>query len=180
MGSVRCDVMGLSEEPKVSVTITLGDLRVEFSGKPEVVAAQIDEFLHKQIPTLDLAKRIYLSYSTKELVEKFEGVIKITPEGPRVWFEGGKLSDKEKVALQLVAAKIGHQTARSPSDALLVSEIQQSTNLNPKSVSSRLSELVKGGLVERVQTDQGVKYRITTQGISWLIETLSKRALVKG
>jgi len=39
---------------------------------------------------------------------------------------------------------------------------------------------VKGGLVERVQTDQGVKYRITTQGISWLIETLSKRELLKG
>jgi len=172
--------MELSDEPKVSVTIILGDLRVEFSGRPEVVAAQVDEFLHKQIPTIDLARRIYLSYSAKELVEKFEGVIKITPEGPRVWLEGGKLSDKEKVALQLVAAKIGHLTARSPSDAIFVGEIQQSTNLNPKSVSSRLSELVKGGLVERVQTDQGVKYRITTQGISWLIETLSKRALVKG
>jgi len=170
----------LSEEPRVSVTITLGDLRVEFLGRADVVAAQVDEFLHKQIPTIDLAKRLYLSYSTKDLVEKFEGVIKITPEGPRVWFEVGKLSDKEKVALQLVAARIGYQTARSPSDALLVSEIQQSTNLNPKSVSSRLSELVKGGLVERVQTDQGVKYRITTQGISWLIEMLSKRGLLKG
>ena len=172
--------MDLSEEPKVNVTITLGDLRVEFSGKPEVVAAQVDEFLHKQIPTIDLARRIYLSYSTKELIEKFDAVIKMTPEGPRVWFESGKLSDKEKVALQLVAAKIGHQTARSPFDALLVSEIQQSTNLNPKSVSSRLSELVKGGMVERVQSGQGIRYRITTQGISWLIETLSKRGLVKG
>jgi len=171
--------MGLSEEPKISVTVTLGDVRVEFSGKAELVATQVDEFLHKQIPTIDLARRIYLNYSTKELVEKFEKVIKITPEGPRVWLEGGRLSDKEKVALQLVAAKIGHQTAKSPSELLLISEIQQSTNLNPKSVSSRLSELVKGGLVERVQTDQGVKYRITTQGISWLIETLSKRALAK-
>ena len=173
-------MIGLSEEPKVSITITLGELRVEFSGRAEVVAAQVDEFLHKQIPTIDLARRIYLNYSTKDLVEKLEGVIKITPEGPRIWFEGGKLSDKEKVALQLVAAKIGHQTAKSPSESLLVSEIQQSTSLNPKSVSSRLSELVKGGLVERVQTDQGIKYRITTQGISWLIETLSKRTIAKG
>jgi len=172
-------VIGLSEEPKVTVTISFGDVRVEFSGRAEVVASQVDEFLHKQIPTIDLARKIYLNYSTQELVEKFEGLIKITPEGPRVWFEGGKLSDKEKVTLQLVAAKIGYHTAKSPSESLLVGELQQSTGLNPKSVSSRLSELVKGGLVERIQTEQGMKYRITTQGINWLIETLSKRGLQK-
>ena len=52
--------------------------------------------------------------------------------------------------------------------------------MNPKSVSSRLSELAKGVMVEIVQSEQGIRYRITTQGISWLIETLSKRGLVKG
>lgn len=172
-------MVGLAEEPVVSVTISFGDVRVEFSGKAEAVAAQVDEFLHKQIPTIDLAKRIYLSYSTKELVEKFEGLIRITPEGPKVWVEGGKLSDKETVALQLVAAKIGYQTAKSPADSLLVGEIQSATGLNPKSVSSRLSELVKSGFVERLQSEQGMRYRITTQGVSWLIETLSKRSLIR-
>ncbi|MEM1994955.1 MAG: hypothetical protein QXW32_05740 [Nitrososphaerales archaeon] len=173
-------MVDLSEEPTINVAISFGDVKVEFSGRAEVVAAQVDEFLHKQIPTIDLARRIYLSYSTKELVEKFERLIKITPEGPRVWVEGGKLSDKERVALQLVAVKIGYQTAKSQVDSLLVSEIQSATGLNPKSVSSRLSELVKGGFVERVQTEQGIKYRITTQGISWLIDTLSKRPVSRG
>lgn len=173
-------MVDLSEEPKVNVTITFGDIKVEFSGKAEVVAAQVDEFLHRQLPTIDLAKRIYLSYSTKDLVEKFEGLIKITPEGPKVWFEGGKLSDKERIALQLVAVKIGYQTAKSQTDSLLANEIQSATGLNPKSVSSRLSELVKSGFVERVQTEQGVKYKITTQGISWLIDTLSRRSISKG
>ncbi len=162
-------------EDKVTVTVSIGDVRVEFSGRADVVAAQVDEFLHKQIPTIDLAQKIYLSYSTQELVGKFSNLIKITPEGPRVWAADVKLSDKEKVTLHLVASKLAHQVGKASFDSLLVSEIQSSMGLNPKSVSSRLSELVKSGYVERVQTEQGVRYKVTTQGISWLLDALSKK-----
>ena len=54
-----------------------------------------------------------------------------------------------------------------------------STSLNPKSASSRLSELVKAGHVVRATTKDGigspVVYRITTSGIHWLNSTIIKR-----
>jgi DNA-binding HxlR family transcriptional regulator len=61
-----------------------------------------------------------------------------------------------------------------------LSEIQSATALNPKSVSSRLSELVKTGYVLRDNTKNGIEavlYRITTLGIHWLNSALSKKIM---
>jgi len=59
------------------------------------------------------------------------------------------------------------------------SEIQSSTSLNPKSASSRLSELVKAGHVVRftIKDEIGSQtvYRITTTGIHWLNSIVVKR-----
>ena len=56
-----------------------------------------------------------------------------------------------------------------------VGEIEGATGLYPKTISSRLSELTKSANVERVESDQGGKYRITTVGTSRLGEQLSKK-----
>jgi len=166
----------LSEKSaSLSAVLSYGELKAEFSGTPEAVLQSINEFVVKQIPSLDLAKKIHVNYSTQDLIRMFSSHVKITPEGPRVWSEGHKLSDKDMVALQLVASRIGFESGRTPNRALSVSEIQSFTNLNPKSASSRLSELAKAGYVERETSDQGARYRITTQGIHWLDGVLSKK-----
>ncbi len=159
----------------IVVNVSFSGLQVEFKGNPEEVGLQVNEFLNKQIPNIDLARRISVNYSTKELINMFNGVVKITPEGPRVWVTNTKLSDKDIVALQLVAVKIGKQTGKSINDSLSTSEIQYATSLNPKSVSSRLSELTKMGYIEKEAAEKGVKYRITTQGINWLFNIISKK-----
>ena len=74
-------------DEKLSVAITLGDARAEFSGFPEIVMQAINNFIAKNIPEIDLAKKLSLNFSTKDLVEKFKEYVKITPEGPRVWAE---------------------------------------------------------------------------------------------
>ena len=66
-------------------------------------------------------------------------------------------------------------SGKSASDAMGVGEIEASTGLYPKTISSRLSELTKSALVERVDSDQGGKYRITTVGTNRLGEQLSKK-----
>ena len=74
------------------------------------------------------------------------------------------------VGLQLVASKIAKDLGKYSDDGMQVSEIQSVTSLNPKSVSSRLSELVKAGYVIRENTrdeNESVVYRITTSGIHW-------------
>jgi len=172
----------LNKASGVSVSVTVGDVKVQFSGTAESVMTSVITFLAKQIPTMDLAYRISLNYAVTDLIESFSHIIKITPEGPRVipTIENDALqkklilSDKEMVGLQLVANKIAKELGKIPDDLVQLSEIQAATALNHKSISSRLSELVKAGYVSRDETES-VGYRITTTGIHWLSNTISKK-----
>jgi len=166
----------------VSVSIAVGDIKVQFNGSAGSVLQSIIMFMSKQVPSLDLAKRITLNYSATELIESFARFIKITNEGPRIILDPGqtaikKLSDKQSVALQLVASRILKELGKSDVDGMSLSQIQFATSLNPKSVSSRLSELVKFGFVLRNNAKDGVDtlFTITTSGIHWLTQSLSKK-----
>jgi len=163
------------EDNKLRVSISFGASRAEFSGDPEAVLVSVNNFIAKQVPALDLANKITVNYSVADLIKMFGDYVKITEEGPRVWASSSKLSDKDTICLQLVAAKIGYETGKSQSPSLTLQEINSATSLKPKSISSRLSEISKAGYVEREQTDQGVRYKVTTQGIHWLGNVLEKK-----
>jgi hypothetical protein len=165
----------MSQAENVNVTVTVGDIKVEFSGSAEYVSASVMNFLSKQVPSIDLARKILLSYAAQELIEIYAHLIKITPEGPRVIPDSdNKLSDKDMVALQLVGARIAKDLGRLQDDSMQVSEIHTATALNPKSISSRISEMVKAGHVARDEKEPS-KYRITTAGIHWLNSTIAKK-----
>jgi hypothetical protein len=168
--------------PNVNVTISIGDIRVQFNGSADSVITSVISFLTKQIPTLELANRISLNYTIAELIQSYSDIIKITPEGPRVFpiLDGVELkfSDKQIVALQLVASRIAKGLGKSEDDRLRMPDLQIATGLKSKSISSRLSELVKIGYVQRDVVRNGGElpaYRITTSGISWLNSILAKR-----
>jgi DNA-binding MarR family transcriptional regulator len=172
----------------VNVTISIGDIRVQFNGSADSVISSVISFLTKQIPALDLANRISLNYTITELIQSYSDIIKITPEGPRIipildGVELRKLSDKQIVALQLVASRIAKGLGRIEDDRLHMSDLQSATGLKSKSISSRLSELVKVGYVQRDVVRDGGElpaYRITTAGISWLNSMLTKRKKIQG
>jgi len=166
----------VSKEQKIlNVTITYGELKVEFSGDPQYVLASINEFLAKHIPTIDLASKVTINYSLNDLISMFGDYVKITPEGPRVWIGEQKLSDKGILGLQLVAAKINYESGKVASPSLTLAEMKTATGLNPKSISSRMSEMLKWGYVDKETSEEGVRYKITTQGIHWLNQMLIKK-----
>ncbi|MEM2760520.1 MAG: hypothetical protein QXU32_11625 [Nitrososphaerales archaeon] len=164
----------MSESRNVNVVVTYGETTVEFKGAPETVMESLVRFIAKEIPNMDLAKKISLNYHALDLINMYSDFVRITPEGPRVISEDKKLSDKELIALQLVACKIANELGKTE-DIISAQDLQIATALNPKSVGSRLSELVKSGYVQKENGDKGVRYRITTQGIHWLNSTLLKR-----
>lgn len=166
----------MSQEGDLRVSIMLAGTTVEFKGNPESVLYSVVEYLSRTIPSIDLAKKILVNYSVADLIKTFGDYVRITPEGPRVWESDRKHSDKEVVLLQLVATRIAHQTGKASMDALTLAEIQASTGVNPKSISSRLSEVLKVGYVERTNADSGARYRITTAGINWLSGAISKKS----
>ena len=111
----------------------------------------------------------------EDILSKFHNLIKITPEGPRMWISSIKLSDREKIALQLLANHVGFLAEKSPSSFTSISVLCELTNLNPKSVSSRLSELQKLCYVDKTSIDRKIMFKITTQGINWLETILENR-----
>jgi len=165
----------MSSNRELSITVSYGDARVEFSGSPEVVMRSLHEFVSKVIPNMDLARTISVNYSLNDLVQMFKEFVRVTPEGPRVWAQEKKLSDRDVILLQLVAARIASLSGKSSTDSMSVGEIQTATGLNPKTISSRLSELTKMAHVERVDAEGGGKYRVATIGVNRLNEALSKK-----
>ncbi len=167
--------MSISTERQLSVAVTYGDVKVEFSGSPDVVFRSLHEFISKEVPNIDLAKSISINYSLNDLIQMFKDYIKFTEEGPRVWVQDRKLSDKDVVGLQLVAAKAAMLSGKSKSDDMNVAELQAATSLLAKTIGSRLSELNKAGAVERLEGEGTGRYRITTTGIHWLHGQVSKK-----
>ncbi|MDA4129885.1 MAG: hypothetical protein OK457_03865 [Thaumarchaeota archaeon] len=164
-----------SKQQELRVVVSLGDARAEFSGTPEIVLQSVNNFVSKNVPEINLARKLSMSFSTKDLVEKFRDFVRITPEGPRVWTQDGKLSDKEQIGLQLVAQRIASETASNVPQSLTLNSLQEITSLNPKSLSSRLSEMTKSGFVQKDSVDEKSQFRITTIGIDWLSTLLSKK-----
>ncbi|MCH8022743.1 MAG: hypothetical protein IH932_03260 [Thaumarchaeota archaeon] len=166
----------MSEENTVSVTVSYRDVKVVFTGEPLQVLSSTTSFLSKEIPSLDLAHRISLNYSVSEMIELFSDNILITPEGPRVWYKDGELSDKVVIGLQLVASKIAKILGKTPRSNLSLQEIESLTSLKTKSISSRISEMSKLGYIEKEQRDHLVAYGLTTIGVKWLSGTLHKQS----
>jgi DNA-binding HxlR family transcriptional regulator len=85
--------------------------------------------------------------------------------------------------LFLLGLKIAFELGKSSDKTSPISDIQSSTNLNPKSISSRLSELVKVGYVfkgvNKENQSELVVYGITTVGISWLNNIITKKINAK-
>jgi len=160
---------------RLVVSVSLGETRAEFSGSPEIVLQSINSFISKTIPEIDLARKLTMNFSAKDLVEKFQNFVRITPEGPRVLSEQAKLSDKEVVGLQLVAQRIASETRSGSSPWLTLFNLQERTSLVPKTLSSRLSELSKAGYVTKEIVDEKSQFKISTIGIDWLSKLLSKK-----
>ena len=167
--------MSASTERQLAVSVSYGEVKVEFSGSPDVVFRSMHEFISKEIPNIDLAKSISVNYSLNDLIQMFKDYIRFTEEGPRVWVQDKKLSDKDVIALQLVAAKAAKLSGKAKSDDMNVLELQSATSLLAKTIGSRRSELNKSGAVDRLEGEGTGRYRITTTGVHWLHGQLTKK-----
>src|ERR1700730_15079468 len=124
--------MSNDERQPLSVSVAYGEVKVEFTGAPDVVFRSLHEFIAKEIPNIDLAKSISVNYSLNDLVQMFKDYIRFTEEGARVWGEDRKLSDKDVILLQLVATKAAHLSGKAANEDMSVSELETSTSLYPK------------------------------------------------
>ncbi len=60
--------MSISTDRQLAVVVTYGEVKVEFSGSPDVVFRSLHEFISKEIPNIDLARSISVNYSLNDLI----------------------------------------------------------------------------------------------------------------
>lgn len=160
---------------EVKVDVEYGSLKATFTGNANSIFEAVNRFLAKNLPELDLAEKIHLKYDSKDLIDKFGNYIRITEEGPRVVMGEG-FSLKQKIGLQLAAAKLSYLLSSTQTPGLSIQEISSDLGVSSKSVSSRLSELVKEGHAERISNETGNQYMVTTMGIMWLFDNLKQKS----
>ena len=61
----------MSSERQLSVSISYGDVKVDFSGSPDVVMRSLHEFVAKVVPNIDLARTITVNYSLNDIIQTF-------------------------------------------------------------------------------------------------------------
>lgn len=160
----------MSESAQITVHVKYGDLEQTFTGNLDDVWVSVNRFFSEMIPAFDIARKVMLTVDLAKLVDDAKSVIAIAPEGPEVLVPKEKLTDSEALQFYLLAAFIAHRLGKRANDVMTKYELQAKLAKSSKTVSARLSELIKEGNVVKTEEDS---YRITTLAIKKLQEELS-------
>jgi hypothetical protein len=146
----------------LEITIRYGTLEKKIVGPPNQVAQEVQSFLLKNIPELDLASQLTLSVDAKDLAQACKDVLAVTPEGVVITTPVEMLADRELVLLHLAKARIAQVFGKSEEDLVQSAELVASTKKTAGTVAGRLSELCGENLAERKGKGE---YRATTLGL---------------
>lgn len=154
-------------ERAVTVCVKYGGVEQTFTGDVNKVWISVNKFFGEIVPAFDIARKVILTVDLVKLIEDFNEVIAIAPEGPELLIPKEKLTDSETLQLYLLAAYMGYRLGKLPGDTMTKEELQSKLGKNMKITTTRLGELVKQGDV--IRTEEGT-FRITTKAIKQLQE----------
>jgi hypothetical protein len=153
----------LTEKPdKISVQIKFRDVEETFSGSAEETWLFLNRLFGEFLPTFEIANRLWLSVDLQKLAKDVESVISFSKEGANLLLPKSKLTDNETLILWLLAGYLGNKLGFLASEAMSKEDLQAKLGKSGKITSTRLGELVKNDLVERMDDD---KFKITTFGV---------------
>ena len=153
----------MTEKPdKISVQIKFRDVEETFSGSAEETWLFLNRLFGEFLPTFEIANRLWLSVDLQKLAKDVESVISFSKEGANLLLPKSKLTDNETLILWLLAGYLGNKLGFLENEAMSKEDLQAKLGKSGKITSTRLGELVKNDLVERMDDD---KFKITTFGV---------------
>jgi len=150
------------KQGKVTIHVKYGDLEQTFEGEVEQVWKSLNRFFTQMFPNLELVKKVVLTAELSELIKECEDLVGVAPEGAYVLVPTKNLTDSETLALNLLAAYIGHKLGVLERDSLSKEELRLRLGKSAKITSTRLGELCREGVVTK--NEEG-EYRLTAFGI---------------
>ncbi|MEM1666721.1 MAG: hypothetical protein QXP86_05395 [Nitrososphaerota archaeon] len=155
-------------EDIMKVSIQYKDVRADFEGKPDDIYKSIISFMEKVIPSYSLASRISYSVDIQELIEKLRNYLAYNQaEGIFLLKPLNTLSVSEAIMLLCIKRYLEHGLGLAESPSINASELAKSIAKSEKTISGKLSLLLRKGYIRRL--DRG-DYVITMLGIKEFIE----------
>lgn len=169
----------MKTESNLTVHVKYGDLEKTFTGNLNDVWLAVNKFFGELIPAFEIAKALTLKIDLNELAEACRGIISFIENKPFLLISKGKLTDNETLAINLLAAYLGHKLGMLDTDSMSREELQNRLGKSGKITSTRLGELIKMGIVEK---NPNGSYRLTGFGVvqmqrEWLPRIRSKLRL---
>ena len=146
-----------SDTEKILVSITVHDANIQFRGSLESVYKSTINFILKQFPNTNIAKKISLNYPVDYLVKKYSNLIRIIPDkGTQVLIQSDRLEEEEEDAIYKVEELDKHKNEKELQEPKSVRGSSDSTLLKKKKKWS-LKELIGLHLVaSRIANDLGI------------------------
>ncbi len=147
---------------KVQVHLKYKELEHQFSASPEEAWLLINQFFKDFIPSFEIAQKIWLNIDLQQLAKDLDGIAAFSSDGTSLLVPKNKLTDNEALSLWLTANYLGQKLGMVNTDALSKDELQMKLGKSGKITSTRLGELSKNGLVQKIADE---KFRITIMGV---------------
>lgn len=162
---------------EITVHVKYGNVEKTFVGGLEEVWLGLNRFFGEFLPSFEVAKRLLLRVDLEELAASCEGLIGFSKEEDAcLLVSKERLTDNETLLLWLLAYYIGFRLGFFVDDAVSREELQAKLGKSGKITSTRLGELVKGGLVAKISDD---RYRITSFGVLQMQKEIIPRVKAK-
>lgn len=158
----------MSAPKKIKVQLECGELKHTVEGDAEEAIREIVKFLSSVYPIYDVASKLIYAPDYVEILENVSEFVNFAPSGEAILLKQFSSTDAAIGAI-LLAADAAHKLGKRESNSLSVEELARALGKAEKTVRNTLSEMIKAGVVERV--DKGT-YRITVAGIREVNESM--------
>ncbi|MEM0381927.1 MAG: hypothetical protein QW059_01070 [Nitrososphaerota archaeon] len=162
---------------RLRVQLQLGDLKAEAEGSVEEVLRFVSSFIGQHLPAYGLARRLATGPDLINIMDALQMFIGHSEgEGLYIKPAARDLPIPQQILLYLAKRKLENLMALSQKGSVDVSELAEALGLNNKTLTARLTELVRGGLAQRVERGE---YQATMAGIEELLNRLKTTAREK-
>lgn len=150
------------KKDKISFHLKYKDAEKDFSAPLEEAWLLLERFFREYIPSFEIAQKLILRTDLQQLGRDLNGIIAISEEGTNRLIAKNKITDNDAICIWLTAQHLGNKLNLLAEESLSKDELQIKLGKSSKITSTRVGELVKNGLVSKIQDD---RYKITTFGI---------------
>lgn len=157
-------------EERLRIIIQMDELRAEAEGTVEEVLRFVLSFIGQHLPAYSLARRLASGPDLAKLVDALQDYIAYSEgEGLYIKPTSRTLSNPQRILLYLAKKRIEGLMGLSEKNSADVNELAENLGVNAKTITARLAELVREGLVQRVERGE---YLVTMTGLEELINRL--------